>query len=106
MRFLLIALLIAGCSLSRNYDPEEIKVEREKEPPAPARALTPAEIEFAIAELSPPKITVKQMHWSCCTDLCRGKPSSVTRDPNTAYIKCQCSDGRLFRVTRLKGKGR
>jgi len=106
MRIALIALLIVGCSLSRSFEPEEIETEVEVEEPPTPPVLTPDQIEFSIAELSPAKIEVKQMHWSCCTDLCRGKPSSVTRDMNTSYIKCQCSDGRLFRVTRLKGKGR
>ena len=47
---------------------------------------------------------VEAMHWQCCTDLCKGAwPKSVLKELDTSYIICECKNGKVFRVTRLKG---
>ena len=117
MRILLIALLLGGCGLARfsGYDSDG---DEHTLQPKHAAPLTDEEIITAlqgrepdIKSVSPgePYPTTKvevipsPMQRSCCRDVCRGTPAGVAREPDTKYVRCTCKDGRVFRVTRLRG---
>jgi len=110
MKLILLFLLVTSCArFSNDYEEEDM-------PPI----LTQEEliqklegIEPTIKSVSPgkpypvtPKVQVlaNRMQQSCCIDVCRGIPRNVAREPMTKYIRCTCQDGRVFRVTRLRGK--
>ncbi len=100
IKFLLILLIFTGCArFSDDYEDDE-PVARPKITPT----MTDEQIIKALEGVNPDLISVNKMQWSCCRDLCRGVPYNVSREPRTKYIRCSCSDGRMFRVTRLRGK--
>jgi hypothetical protein len=112
----MLVLLVTSCArFSNDYDDDEFVAKEEQVP-----LLTEEElikklegVTPTIQSVSPGKpypvksvqVIPSNMQRSCCTDVCRGKPKHVAREPHTKYVRCTCQDGRMFRVTRLKGKG-
>lgn len=89
MRALAISLLLlTGCiprSLIMEPTVDEFDDDDEEEEDAPIA--------------SPP---VTPMHWACCSDLCKGwkRVASVSTEPDSPYINCECKNKKKFRVTR------
>jgi hypothetical protein len=128
MKIALILLLLNGCGLARfsGYDndgdehtlapkhaapltEQEIIAALEGRTPD-LKSVSPGE-PYPVKPLVKPKPVIKKenplipnsMQWSCCRDVCRGFPKNVAREPDTKYVRCTCADGRVFRVTRLRG---
>ena len=46
------------------------------------------------------KVTWKQ--WRCCKNVCGNKePRSALKEFDSPYIVCECTNGKVFRLTRL-----
>lgn len=91
-----LSQLGSACSTTKSFRsniPKESIDEGDIEEEEEKRYYVPTEVK-----------AVMSMHWICCQDLCKGRqPQSVLKELHTPYIVCKCFNGKIFRVTRVKG---
>ena len=99
MRWLVLCFFISSCStLSTILDPKTYEDEKELVEP------DEDDPDFFIPDDQIALKPVLAMHFACCADLCKGRQRvlSVLNEAETPYIRCNCTSGKSFRVTRTR----
>lgn len=92
-RFAVLLLLVTSCSTLSDFVEDSV-YDGESEAADP----------FADLDPNPRSAPVLNFHYACCSDLCKGwrRVKSILNEADTPYIRCMCTTGNYYRVTRIK----
>ena len=86
----ILLILVTSCSTLAEFA-DDATVEEDEDP-------------FADLDPNPRLGPVKTFHYACCSDLCKGwkRVVETLNEADTPYIRCKCTSGNEYRVTRTK----